>query len=288
MEHGTPHGWLEVAGEVLGDTAQVVALVFLMMVLVDVINIRTRGRMREMLRGSAPWRQYIVAPLIAVIPGCVGAFSVVALYQHGMISFGALTGAMLAASGDEAFVMLALFPDRALFLFLLLAVLGMLFGRLTDLLVRRMNIRTCEDCPEVILHEAEQGVRHYLREHVWNHIIRRHLLRTAVWTLGALILVHFGMRSPNLTGLAEQYPAALLVGAGLLGLIPESGPHLLFVTLFSHQLIPFSVLLTSSIVQDGHGMLPMFAHSVRASLVLKGFNLAFGLALGAAAYAAGF
>jgi hypothetical protein len=200
--------------------------------------------------------------------------------MHGMISFGALTGAMLAASGDEAFVMLALFPGKAILLFAILALCGMCLGWLTDLLVRRFNIKTCEDCPEEILHASEGGVRHYLRHHVWGHIIRRHLWRTALWTFGALLLVQIGVQHANLAGFASQYPLVMLVMAALLGLIPESGPHLIIVTLFANQLVPFSVLLTSSIVQDGHGMLPMLAHSVRASFVLKAFNLAFGLIIG--------
>lgn len=71
----------------------------------------------------------------------------------------------------------------------------------------------------------------------------------------------------------------LLFGA-LVGLIPESGPHLIFVTLFAQGLIPFSVLLTSSIVQDGHGMLPMLSYSLEDSMKLKAFNLIIGLTVG--------
>jgi len=45
--------------------------------------------------------------------------------------------------------------------------------------------------------------------------------------------------------------------AVVIGIIPESGPHLIFVTLFAQGSIPFSILLASSIVQDGHGMLSL-------------------------------
>jgi hypothetical protein len=258
------------------------------MLLVDLLNVWTRGKIRNLLRGSAPWRQYVISPIVAAIPGCVGAFSTVSLYIHGMISFGALTGAMLAASGDEAFVMIALFPGKAILLFATLTVTGMLLGRLTDLVVGRLKIRTCEDCPEEIIHPSEGGVRHYLRHHVWEHIIRHHLWRTALWTVAALLIVELSMQYGNLTNIASRYPLVLLFSAALLGLIPESGPHLIIVTLFAGGLVPFSVLLTSSIVQDGHGMLPLLAHSVRASLVLKAFNLAFGLIIGLTVYSIGY
>jgi hypothetical protein len=65
-------------------------------------------------------------------------------------------------------------------------------------------------------------------------------------------------------------------------------PHLIFVTLFAEHAVPFGVLLASSIVQDGHGMLPMLAHSRRAFLTVKAVNFLLGLAAGAVAMSLGF
>ena len=70
--------------------------------------------------------------------------------------------------------------------------------------------------------------------------------------------------------------------AVIVGIIPESGPHLIFVTLFAQGTIPFSILLASSIVQDGHGTLPLLAVSGRAFNWLKLVNIAFGLIIGIA------
>ena len=53
----------------------------------------------------------------------------------------------------------------------------------------------------------------------------------------------------------------------------------MFVTMFAEGVVRFSVLLVNSIVPDGHGMLPMFAHSRRAFLVIKLVNLVVGLAV---------
>jgi hypothetical protein len=75
--------------------------------------------------------------------------------------------------------------------------------------------------------------------------------------------------------------------ACLAGLIPESGPHLVFVTLYAEGSISLSILLASSIMHDGHGMLPLLAHSRRDFLVIKAINLAIGLGVGAAASAVG-
>ena len=79
----------------------------------------------------------------------------------------------------------------------------------------------------------------------------------------------------------------VLVVAIIVGIIPESGPHLIFVTLFAQGSIPFSVLLASSIVQDGHGMLPLLAESRRAFLSVKIVNVIYALFIGITGYLIG-
>jgi len=68
--------------------------------------------------------------------------------------------------------------------------------------------------------------------------------------------------------------------AVLVAVLPESGPHLVFVMMFTQGLIPFSVLLASSIVQDGHGMLPLLSYTVKDSILIKIFNLVYGIIVG--------
>jgi len=47
------------------------------------------------------------------------------------------------------------------------------------------------------------------------------------------------------------------------------------------------VLLASSIVQDGHGMLPLLSYSVRDSILMKLFSLLIGLGIGLVLWAIG-
>ena len=63
------------------------------------------------------------------------------------------------------------------------------------------------------------------------------------------------------------------------GLIPESGPHLVFVTLFASGVIPFPVLLANSIVQDGHASLPLLADSKKSFVIAKAVKVAIALAV---------
>jgi hypothetical protein len=74
----------------------------------------------------------------------------------------------------------------------------------------------------------------------------------------------------------------------LVGIIPESGPHILFITLYATGNIPLSILLANSITQDGHGSLPLLAETRKDFLRMKGVNLLLGLLVGLAGLFFGF
>jgi hypothetical protein len=204
-----------------------------------------------------------------------------------MISFGAITGLMFATAGDEQFIMLAMIPKTALIMFGILFLLGISVGYSTDYIVKKFKIQTCTDCEFKQYHPGEEGYKHYFKEHIWLHIIKKHIFKIFLWTFGALIVVEYAMTFVNLQSITSDYTFLLLIIGALIGLIPESGPHLIFVMLFAKGLIPFSILFTSSVVQDGHGMLPMLSYSVKDSILLKIFNLVFGLSIGLMLYFVG-
>ena len=80
----------------------------------------------------------------------------------------------------------------------------------------------------------------------------------------------------------------LILLAVLIGIIPESGPHLIFVILFFNGSIPFSILLSSSIVQDGHGALPLLASSRSNFFLMKAISVLVGLCVGLLGFFLGF
>jgi len=125
---------------------------------------------------------------------------------------------------------------------------------------------------------------HFLEKHIWKHIIKKHIPRIFLWTFGTLLFLHFFENYFNIDTWIKNNIVWILLIAVLIGIIPESGPHLIFVTLFASGLIPFSVLLTSSIVQDGHGMLPLLAESKKDFVRVKLINMLVGLMVGAIGY----
>ena len=336
-----------VLNEVFRHTLVIAGFVFVMMVVVEYLNVVTRGAWQKTICRSAR-RQYSIASLLGAIPGCLGAFASVTLYTHRVLSFGALVACMIATSGDEAFVMLALFPGKAVLLIGVMLLTGLVVGPVTDSIRGTDMSQIAARCSGLEIHEEhleeffcraeiwrqlrkcslQRGVlmiglalfilalasgevgpeewnwirvtfmllsavglviaatvpEHFLEEHLWNHVAREHLPRILLWTFGALLVVHLGTNYMNVETWTQYRPLSVLLIACLVGLIPESGPHLVFVTLFSQGLIPFSVLLASAIVQDGHGMLPLLAHSRGDFVKIKGIKFAVGLAVGILGY----
>lgn len=322
----------------------ITGFVTVMMLIIEYLNVSSEGRWKG-LWAEGRWGQYIVAALLGASPGCLGAFAAVGLHTHGVISRGALIAAMIATTGDESFVMLAIIPKTTFWLFPLLAILGVIFGWLSDALFgpgRRMKNAPCgglqlhaHEPRPAFIHSgfvrlwhrcsAARGVLavslvlfilgllsgelgpsewnwsratllavalaalfitatvsdHFIEEHLWQHVFRRHVPRVFLWTFGALVVIHVFLEQLQMREALTQNQGVLLLIASIMGLIPESGPHLVFVTLYSEKAIPFSILLASSMVQDGHGMLPLLAHSRRAFIEIKVVNLFAGLLIGA-------
>ena len=129
---------------------------------------------------------------------------------------------------------------------------------------------------------------HFLQEHLWEHIIKKHLPRIFLWTLGVLAILQVAGHFFDIDGLVRGNHLYIMFLAILIGLIPQSGPHIVFITLFASGTIPFSILLTSSIVQEGHAGLPLFAESKRGFLWMKAISVTVGLLVGLSGYFAGF
>ena len=129
---------------------------------------------------------------------------------------------------------------------------------------------------------------HFLEEHLWRHVARQHIPRIFLWTFGTLFVMHILIDYLHIESAIQEGKWIVLFIACLVGLIPESGPHLVFLMLYAQGTIPVSLFLASSIVQDGHGMLPMLAHSRRAFLIVKLINFVIGIGIGAIGLVAGF
>lgn len=129
---------------------------------------------------------------------------------------------------------------------------------------------------------------HFVNDHIWNHVVKKHCLKIFLWTAGALLVIGVALNYMDLDHWISGNSYLVLVAAALIGMIPESGPNMIFITLFSTGLAPFSVLLTSSISQDGHTSLPLLSSNKRGFLAAKIINAVIALAVGSLFYLLGF
>jgi hypothetical protein len=266
---------------------QITGLVFIMMVIIDWLDVRTRGRLPQWIANNR-LKQYTVAGLLGLTPGCMGSYMNVSLYIHGYLSIGAIVGGMIATTGEAALIMFALFPKTAIVIHLILISLGIIFALTTDLIVRLLKIEDKCECEAIVYHKDETSLGHYLKEHLWGHIIKKHIWRIFLWTFLAIWFVHLGENFWDLRTFVSTYPQLVLLLAVLIGLIPDVAPQFIFIFMFHDGLIPFSVLLTSSIIQNGHGLIPLLSYSLKNTLVIKGFNVLFGIIVGILVMAFGY
>ncbi len=335
----------------------------IMMLMIEYVNIHSHGRWFTRLRQNR-FGQVVLGAGLGIIPGCMGGFAAVSMYSHKLLSFGALIAMMIASSGDEAFVMLAMIPKEALLLMVVLFMVAILAGWLVDRFAKP-NKDHHEGCEEGYqIHEEDEkeenddkptlrnmrhasaerialllGVilfivalafgmfehgheevahtqlnifneswmnlifavislfvvwfiatagEHIIKEHLWEHIIRKHFLSIFLWTFGALLVIQIGLHYFDIETLISNNIPWMILLAVLVGFIPESGPHLLFVTLFATGTVPFSVLLASSISQDGHASLPLLAESKRSFVKAKIVNALVAAVCGYLCYLIGF
>ena len=374
--------------DILRNSILITGLVVVMMMMIESLNIESKGLFFKGLRKTRIG-QVVIGALLGSVPGCMGGFATVSLYTHRMFSFGALVAMMIASSGDEAFIMLAMIPDQALILFAVLFVIAVIVGIIVD----RFAKSPAPECEEgykvhegheesdthehksrhfgwkrismfVALavfiaalasgqlghdhgsHEAgahshehhsghvhhdcdcehhhEEGHHHeanhhneaegktfhinllsedwmnvlfaglsiivlivlifasdhFVEEHLWNHIVRKHLPVIFAWTFGVLLVLGIGLQYIDIDRWISDNTVLMILLATVIGIIPESGPHMIFVTLFAAGVVPFPVLLASSISQDGHASIPLLAEDKKGFLWAKLINCAVALAAG--------
>ena len=450
--------------DILRNSVLITGLVVVMMMMIESLNIESKGMLFKGLRKTKVG-QVVVAALLGSVPGCMGGFATVSLYTHRLFSFGALVAMMIASSGDEAFVMLAMIPDQALMIFTGLFVLAVIVGVTVDFIYDRRHARHCakhehEECGmeagcdtgyavheghegadcqchcggrsfavaqddrvdaqedkvdvqedrtevrndkhkgvrndrkrhygwkriamfvglavfiaalatgrlghehhhgdvsasldmtaehhdhghihaegmahiqadghvhdhetvhghlheagDVHLHDAEDEAGalhidllsedwmnvlfaglsvivlfvllfasdHFVEEHLWNHIVRKHLPVIFAWTFGVLLVLGIALQHFDITRWISDNTVLMILLATAIGIIPESGPHMIFVTLYAAGVVPMPVLLASCISQDGHASLPLIAESKKSFAYAKLINCVAALLVGYAA-----
>ena len=155
--------------DILRNSILITGLVVVMMMMIESLNIESKGLFFKGLR-KTKIGQVVIGALLGSVPGCMGGFATVSLYTHRMFSFGALVAMMIASSGDEAFIMLAMIPDQALILFAVLFVIAVIVGIIVDRFAKS-PAPECEEGYKVHEgHEESDTHEHKSRHFGWKRI----------------------------------------------------------------------------------------------------------------------
>ncbi len=340
--------------EVLNESIVIIGFVFIFMILIEYVNIKTKGVWQNLLF-KKKFNQYLIAAIFGGIPGCFGAYIAVALFSHRLFSLGAIITTMIATSGDEAFILLAKVPDIGILIIVLLMILGIVVGFIIDKSPISKSDKLLKDFDEskFPIHQEDEhehhhieksehgkysflypkriivglavtiliallssgttmgeepiwvkmililssiivliiiitSPNHFIEEHIWEHIIKIHLPQIALWTFVILLLLEGLFHFFDTNSLISDNMILVMLLAIIIGIIPQSGPHLVFITLFIQGSIPLSILIANSISQDGHGMLPLLAESKKSFILIKIVNIIVAGIIGFSLYFLGF
>lgn len=354
---------MHILTDILLNSIMITGLVCIMMMLIESIDLESKGHFFKGLRNSRI-SQTVTAAILGSIPGCIGGFAAVSLYSQRLIGFGALVAMMVASTGDEAFMLIAMEPAKALWIFLMLFAIAVAAGLMIEFAGIRIPgkdkgpvyVRSC--CSHEHGHDAERHFRwkrilllcgvvlflaallsglfghdhgaaaeaahthgghaaeagkgllelhlldetwmnvlfailslvlvaiiwkgpdHLVEHQLWDHIIRRHMPSIFGWTFGIMAVFGILMYHIDISTWISGNTALMIVLAALIGLIPESGPHMIFITLYSAGIIPLPVLLSSCVSQDGHSSLPLLAQDKKSFAYAKLINCLIAIAVG--------
>ncbi len=121
---------------------------------------------------------------------------------------------------------------------------------------------------------------HFLKDHIWGHVLKKHFLRLFIWTVGTIFAIQILQHFFPIENLVSNNLTMMLFLAIIVGILPISGPHLFFFTIFMQGLIPFSILFANSLVQEGHGGIPLLAEDKSAFIWVKIIKIAVALIIG--------
>lgn len=266
--------------DILKESVVLSLIVIALMFAIEAFNFTSKGKLLEFLHRSRAG-QIISSAILGVIPGCVGGYFSVSMYSKRMFTFGALMAMAVATTGDEAFVMLAMYPKAALGIFAGLLVLGIGAGFIIDAKTPRYIAKDAAECdcpdPDHTLSDEHKSLKHR-----FIHTLK-HGLKIFIWTFCIMAVVELLQEHVDLESWVNDNTALMILLAILIGCIPSSGPHLVFVTMFASGVLPFSVLLANCISQEGHAGLPLIAASRKDFFRMKAIKCVLALVVGFAA-----
>lgn len=270
----------------LKESLEIIMIVFVLMLLIEIIVLKYKHILIKLSEKNS-LLAYIISSVFGIIPNCSTTFAMDTLYMSGLLSFGGLIAVMISTVDDVGLLVFSktiegnLSVIIMLIYFLSLLLLGIIGGRIADFVATKLKWKFNIKC-NIVEHEAiEFTLSHFIREHIYEHIIKKHIWKIFIWMFITLFIIGLFPDIFSQGRLMTVNKVYLLLFAAVIGLIPSPAPNFLIFNIFAlHPASLFSVFLTNSIVQDGHGLLPILGYSFKDAVKVKVFKIIFGIIIG--------
>jgi hypothetical protein len=278
----------------LKESVGIILIVFVLMLLIEVAVIKYKHILIRLSEKNS-FLAYIISSVFGIIPNCSTTFAMDTLYMTGLLSFGGLIAVMISTVDDVGLLVFSKAIEGnlsvliVLIYFVLLLILGISGGKIADFVSAKLKWKFKIKC-DIVRHETVRfTLPHFIKEHIYEHIIRKHIWKIFLWMFITLFIIGLFPDIFSLGSLMKVNKVYLLLLAALIGLIPSPAPNFLIFNIFAlHPATMFSVFLTNSIVQDGHGLLPILGYSFKDAVKVKVFKLIFGIIVGLAVMSIGY
>ncbi len=291
--------WLEIIEDTIKDGLKLLPFLFITYLIMEYLEHRTGDKTEAMVQKAGKFGP-LFGGILGAFPQCGFSAAATNLYAGRVITLGTLIAIYLSTS-DE---MIPLFlseqapVDEMLKIIALKAVLGVFYGFIVDLAVRRYRIikskrlmdplridELCkrehchceEDTPKISAHRAKAEEAKTIskatvadeKKHKHSHEGHGNILRSAlVHTIHIFIYVLiFTLVLNTLIGIiGEDSLKSFMQGnavlshvfAGLVGLIPNCAASLIITELYLNHIITFGTMMSGLLVGAGVGLLILF------------------------------
>ena len=260
----------EVIIETIIDSLKLLPFLFLAFLIIELFEHKFSKKNQKILKKSGRLGP-ILGSILGIIPQC--GFSVLAtnLYVTRIISLGTLFAVYLATSDEMLPLLIANGAPLSLMLKILgiKFVLGMLFGFLIDLIIKKKDSLNYEICQEDHCN-CKDGIMLASLKHTLNIFVFIFICTFII----NIILEFLGGEYLEKIFLKDNIFGAVLTS--LIGLIPNCGSSVILTELFLSSSISFGALIGGLLTGSGVALLVLFKinHDKKESLkILLGLYL---------------
>ena len=244
---------LDIISETIIDSLKILPFLFLTFLLMEYFEHKTKNKNDKIIKKSGKLGPLFGA-ILGVIPQCGFSVAVTNLYATRIVSLGTLISVYLSTSDEMLPILISerASIDLILKIILIKVIVGMFFGFIIDLLIKRKEEATFHD----FCNEKHCGCNHgILKSSI------KHTLDIFVFLIIISFLLNLGFSYLGEENLSKLFMKQNIFGTfltSLIGLIPNCGASVILTKLYLSSAISFPALISGLLTGSGVAVLVLF------------------------------